>query len=254
MPNIDVFDFHYHYDASDKDWVAKTTGFLDSGEVKGILCCTNLSAGHDEFEARNRDVLDMARKYGKEKFPLLAMTHINQPGWQEHVSQWLARWPEIVGIKLHPPISKFKICPELIDPLFDFALEHNLFIASHTIPLPDMSAAAFAPSLARRREAALVIYHGSTHEESAYLAGSYKNVYVEPTWLGFFPHLFQLMRKLGGYRKMLAGTDGPMWFASFKGSPYEDLVNLTRKHIIDDEASVKGFCCENAQRFLAQFR
>ena len=112
-----------------------------------------------------------------------------------------------------------------------------------------LSAAAFHPSLKRRPETKLVIYHGSTHEESAYQATSFRNVHVEPSWLGFFPHLFQLMRKLGGYRKMLAGTDGPGWFDSFDGSPYEDLVQLARQHLDDDE-TVRDFCARNARRLL----
>jgi len=248
MADIPVFDFHFHCKGSQEgaDRVARV---LDGGEVSGILCCTDLSVGHEEFEDRNGPLLSLSAERGREVLPLLAMVHLNRPGWQEHAAGWFDRWPTLVGVKLHPPTSGYTICPELVNGLFDFVLERDLFVACHTVPLPGLSAAAFHPSLKRRRDVRLVIYHGSTHEESAYLAASFPNVYVEPSWLGFFPDLFELMRKLGGHRKMLAGTDGPGWFDSFPGSPYADLLSLARRHL-PDEPTVAAFCAGNARRFL----
>lgn len=243
MPDIEVFDFHFHGGNAER-----VRQVLD-GEVSGILCCTNLKCPHQEFEERNQALLKLAREKGAAVLPLLAMVHPNQPDWKEHAAGWFDKYPELVGIKLHPPSSGCEIRPELIDPLFDFVLERGLFVASHTVPVPGLSAVSFFPSLKRRREVRLVIYHASTHEETAYLAESFPNVYVEPTWLGFFPNLFQLMSKLGGYRKMLAGTDGPGWFDAFEGSPYQDLVDKARS-MLPDEETLRDFCARNARRFL----
>jgi len=247
MSRIDVFDFHFHFLGQES--LEEIARLLDSGAVSGMLCCTDLGASHEEFEARNEPLLALAAERGKEVLPLLAMVHLNRPDWPRHAARWFDRYDALVGVKLHPPISKYTLTPELVDPLFDFLGERGLFAASHTVPLPGLSAAAFHPSLKRRPKTRLVIYHGSTHEESAYLAASFANVVVEPSWLGFFPGLFQLMAKLGGYGKLLAGTDGPGWFRDFQGSPYEDLVGLARRHL-PDEDTARDFCGRNARRFL----
>jgi len=247
MDRIDIFDSHFHCQKGQS--ANGIAGLLDGGKVCGILCCTDLHAPHDQFEARNQPLLELATQRGKDVLPLLAAVHLNRPNWANHASKWFDRYNVLVGIKLHPPISGYTLTPELLDGLFDFAGERGLLVASHTVPLPELSAGAFHPSLRRRPETRLVIYHGSTHEQSAYLAESFPNVYVEPSWLGFFPNLFQLMRKLGGHRKMLAGTDGPGWFDSFDGCPYEDLVQLARQNLPNEEA-VRDFCARNARRLL----
>jgi len=249
MADIDVFDFHFHFSGGGADGAARVRHTLDSGEVSGILCCTDLHCEPEQFEERNQPLLALAKEKGKQVLPLLAMIHLNRPGWLDHARTWFDRYPELAGVKLHPPISGYRLTPELLDPLFDFVLERGLFIASHTCPTPGLSAIGFEPSLRRRPKTRLVIYHASTHEETAYLAASFANVYVEPSWLGFFPNLFQQVRKLGGHRKMIAGTDGPGWFADFKGSPYQDLVTLSRG-LLPDEPAVKDFCAGNAKRFL----
>ena len=251
MPDIDVFESHFHSEGP--EGAATTRKWLDSGEVTGILCCTSLRSRNEDFEARNADLLKLSQELGRDRLPLLAMIHLNQPGWREQAAGWFDRWPTLVGIKLHPPCSKYRLSPELLDPVFDFALERGLCIASHTTPVPGWSAIDFHESLLRRPETRFVIYHGSTHEQSAYLAEAFANVYVEPSWLGFFPSLFQLTRRLGSWRKILAGTDGPGWFASFQGSPYDDLVALARKHLGDEEA-VRDFCGNNVRTFLGALR
>jgi len=250
MSDVDIFDFHFHYfGKTSVASIERIAAVLDEGQVSGILCCTDLNAPHEEFVERNAPLLELARARGRSVLPLLAMVHLNQPRWQEQAGRWFDGCPELVGVKLHPPVSGYRIEPELVDPLFDFAGERDLLVASHTVPLPGLSAAAFHPSLRRRKQTKLVIYHGSTHEESAYLATSFPNVHVEPSWLGFFPNLFQLMSKLGGYGKLLAGTDGPGWFDGFEGSPYEDLLALARKYLPDEE-TVAGFVGGNARRLL----
>lgn len=247
MPDIDVFDFHFHFwNKGGTRWIRSV---IEDGEVSGLLCCTNLKTPNSLFEVRNHPLLDLAREKGGNVLPLLAMVHLNQPGWQEHARQWFDKYPELVGIKLHPPASGYRLTPEIIDPLFDFAMERELVIASHTVPVPGLSAVSFFPSLKRRRLTRLVLYHASTHEESAYLAASFPNVYVEPSWLGFFPQLFAMMEKLGGYGKLMAGTDGPGWFEDFEGSPYDDLVEKART-LLPDEETVKKFCSLNAKKFL----
>lgn len=244
MPDVEVFDFHFHGEDA-----GRVREVLEGGEVAGIVCCSALSCPHEEFEERNRPLLELAAGAGRGRLFLLAVVHLSRPGWREHAAGWFDRHPALVGVKLHPPNSGFRLVPELLDPLFDFVLERGLFVASHTVPLAGFSAADFFPSLKRRRETRLVIYHGSRHEESAYLAASFPNVYVEPSWLGFFPPLFRMMSRLGGYGRLLAGTDGPGWFDRFPGSPYADLVEKARA-MLPDEETLAGFCCGNARRFL----
>ncbi len=256
MPDIEVFDAHFHYGASfgASDPTKFKRDWLDTHEVSGILCCTDLACGHEEFERVNGPLLEMSTQLGRDVLPLLAMVHLNAPQWQEHAKRWFDRYPTLVGIKIHPPVSKYRLSAELLDPLFDFAMERKLCLASHTTPIPGLSSADFHDSLCRRPETTLILYHASPHEQAAYLAEAFANVYVEPSWLGFFPSLFQLTRKLGGWRKLLGGTDGPGWFGAVQGSPYDDLVAVARKHFDGNAEAVADFCGQNVKRLLATLR
>ena len=119
---------------------------------------------------------------------------------------------------------------------------------SHTCPVPGKSAISFLPALEAHPDVVFIVYHASTHEESAYLSIR-KNVYVEPTWLGFYRETFDMALKLGGRHKLLAGTDGPGWFDGFEGDPYDDLCELSRR-MIDDEEVVADFLYGNAAKLL----
>ncbi|HHN46808.1 MAG TPA: hypothetical protein ENN09_05135, partial [Planctomycetes bacterium] len=156
--------------------------------------------------------------------------------------------PEIVGIKLHPPVGHYTVAIDTLAPVFEAAAEHGLMVASHTCPVPGQSAIAFLPLLERFPEVAFIVYHASTHEEAAYLSLR-KNVYVEPTWLGFFRPVFDMVGKLGGFGKLLAGTDGPRWFAKFNGDPYEDLVVQAGK-MLPGPAEMDAFLYKNAAELL----
>ena len=255
MADIEVFDFHFHgYNfgkdfSADGNWTDKVRKYLENGETRGILCCTDLRTKNEDFETNNQDLFDLAKEKGKSVLPLAAMLHPGEKGWQDIAKNWFDNHEELVAIKMKPGNSRCEITPEIMDPVFDFALERDLFIVCHTEPVEGLSAGGFYKSLRRRPETRLVLYHGSKHEECAFMANCFKNVYVEPCWLGLFPSLFDMMKKLGGYRKLLAGTDGPGWFANFEGSPYQDLVDIARK-LLPDEETVKDFCSRNALKFL----
>ena len=137
---------------------------------------------------------------------------------------------------------------ETVGPVFEVAAEKKLIVASHTCPVPARSAIAFLPVLERFPDVTFIIYHASRHEEAAYLSIR-KNVYVEPSWLGFFRPLFDMAGKLGGHHKLLAGTDGPGWFANFEGDPYDDLAQLARR-MLPGEKEAKMFLHENAAALL----
>lgn len=243
-----VFDSHFHYLEGDGGNVDVIRKLLDDGMVEGILCCSSLRAEPKEALSANRPLIEAAARYGKKKLPLLAAVHPNRNGWKDALSSLLDASNEIVGIKLHPPIGKYDVTPETVGPVFEMAAERKLIVASHTCPVPGRSAVAFLPVLERFAEVTFIIYHASTHEEAAYLSMR-KNVHVEPSWLGFFKPLFDMVGKLGGYRKLLAGTDGPGWFANFDGDPYDDLAQLARG-MLPGEEEVRMFLYENAAALL----
>jgi len=251
MPDIDVFDFHIHGHglSTGEDRTGVLRELLESNEACGMLCLTEIHVPHEEFDQVNANLIKLAKEKGPNVLPLAAMIHPNEPDWKEHATRWFDTYPELKAIKLKPSTTDCPIVPEYIDPIFDFALEREIFIVTHTEPTPNYTAMSFLPSLKRRKEIKLVLYHGSPNEEAAFLAAGFRNVYVEPSWLGFFPHLFSLMEKLGGYKKFLAGTDGTSWFDNFEGSPYRDLVDKARK-MLPDEATLRDFCAGNARRFL----
>ena len=243
-----VFDFHFHYSERDGGNVDVIRKLLDEGSVEGILCCTSLRIEAKDALPANRPLIEAAARYGKMKLPLLAAVNPSRDGWKDALRSLLDASGEIVGIKLHPPIGKYDVTPETVGPVFEMAAERNLIVASHTCPVPGRSAVAFLPVLERFAGVTFIIYPASTHEEAAYLSMR-KNVYAEPSWLGFFKPLFDMVGKLGGYGKLLAGTDGPGWFASFPGDPYEDLAQLARG-MLPGEEEVRMFLYENAAALL----
>ena len=107
MPDVDIFDLHFHYfGKSSVASAERIAAVLDSGEVSGILCCTELKAAHEDFIERNAPLLELAKARGRSVLPLLAMVHLDQPGWQELAAGWFDEYPELVGVKLHPPVSE----------------------------------------------------------------------------------------------------------------------------------------------------
>ena len=243
-----IFDFHFHYHAEDGGNADVIRNLLDEGAVEGILCCTSLKAGPKEAVPANRPLIEAASGYGRKKLPLLAAVHPSHSEWKDGLKALLDASAEVVGIKLHPPIGKYCVTLETAGPVFEIAAERGLFVASHTCPVPGRSAAAFLPVLERFPGVTFIIYHASRHEEAAHLSIR-KNVYVEPSWLGFFRPVFDMVGKLGGWGKLLAGTDGPRWFANFSGDPYDDLAQLARK-MLPREEEVKKFLYENAAELL----
>lgn len=242
------FDFHTHCEPG---WAAEIAAMLNNDDIVGLVCCTALKTGHGEFETANRGLFELSDGENGGKLNILATVHINQPDWREHLTAWLDRHPYLLGVKLHPPISGYKITKELTDPLFELANERGLVIASHTCPEPGLSAIDFAPSLKRFPDTNLIIYHGSRHEDSAYLANQFRNVFVEPSWLGYFPNLFQMMAQLGP-RKLLAGTDGPGWFSRVE-DPYGDLERIVT-NLMPDEKERENLLVNNAVELLERLK
>lgn len=247
-----LFDFHFHGYGGGEDWTPKVRSALDGGELSGILCCTDLNSKHEEFEEKNRPLLELAHEKGAELLSLAAMIHPDRKGlWRMHAEKWFDKYPELVALKLKPELTDCPICPEYIDMIFDFANERDLLVVSHTQPERGYSAISFAPSLKKFRKTKLVLYHASLNEEAAYLSAVFPNVYVEPSWLAFTPSFFIMMEKLGGYGKMLAGTDGPGWFSSFNGSPYKDIVAKAKEFIRPgNDGALEMFCSGNARKLL----
>ncbi len=244
-----IFDFHFHYFSGEGGGnVGVIEKLLDDGALEGILCCTSLGAEPGAALAANGPLFEAAARYGRRKLPLLAAINPGRDGWRESLDTMLGASEEVVGIKLHPPAGKYDVTPETVGPVFEMAAERKLIVASHTCPVPGRSAVAFLPVLERFAGVTFIIYHASRHEEAAYLSIR-KNVHVEPSWLGFFRPVFDMVGKLGGYRKLLAGTDGPGWFANFEGDPYEDLAQLARR-MLPGEKEVRMFLYENAAALL----
>ena len=255
-----IFDAHTHgysigrsytesADYQPISWVDKIRAILDGGEVSGTLCCSDLSTSHAFFERNNKDLLDLATQYGSNRLQIAAMIHPNKPDWKEHAARWFDAYPQLTAIKLKTERTNCPMTPDWIDPIFEFAMERDRVVVAHTQPDPGYSSIAFSPSLKKHPRVKLVLYHASLNEEAAYLAACYPNVYVEPSWLGMNANLFSIMKKLGGYKKLIAGTDGPGWFSSFDGSPYADLINIVRPWLPDEDA-LNAYLYGNAARLF----
>lgn len=251
----EIFDFHFHaYGISRRgeDHSPLIRRLIRSGRVAGILCCSDLYCEHRDFERRNRSLLDLSCELGPAKLPIAATIHPDaKASWRKSAAGWLGRHPNIRALKLKPEMRKTPIEPRYIDSVFEFANEMDLIVVSHTQPEREYSAINFIGSLKKMPSTKLVLYHASLNEEAAYLAAIFPNVHVEPSWLGFTPNLFSMMENLGGYSKMLAGTDGPGWFKSFKGDPYADLVTKAAGLMrTGNKESLELFCAGNARRLL----
>ncbi len=253
--DLKVFDSHFHgYGISGKgeDWTPKIREILEGGEICGMLCCTDLRCRHEDFEETNKTLLELAKEKGRKILPLAAMLHPDKnASWRRHAEKWFDNHAELSAIKMKPEIGGIPVHPDYMDPVFEFANERDIPIVTHTQPERAYSAINYIESLKKFRKTKLVLYHASLNEEAAYLAASFPNVYVEPSWLAFNPNFFHMIGNFGAYSKMLAGTDGPGWFAGFKGSPYEDLVSRAKELIRPgNEQAITDFCRNNALRLL----
>ena len=165
------------------------------------------------------------------------------------VKEFLDAHPEVTGIKVHPCHDRWPVAEEVLGPVLNVALERGLYVITHTQTTPGHSSICFAPLLRKRRELRFILGHSAKMEEAAFMASAFKNCYAEPSWLGFFSLLFEMTERLGGHNKILAGTDGPGWFANFDKDPFEDVVEKARGYL-PSEREVEMFCYGNAAEFF----
>jgi len=245
MASIKYFDSHFHVWPGHEGKLGK---FLESGQIDGMNLILASPFAKDQT-ALNNDAFALKKKYGKQVQLAYWMNPLD-PGHIKTAELFFKDHPETTGIKIHPcHVNPYPITEEILGPVFDFAKERDLYIITHTQPTPGHSAIHFRSIMAKRPEVRFIVGHGSTMEESVFMATSFKNCYVDPSWLGFFSLLFEMAERLGGFNKLLAGTDGPMWFAGCDIEPFEDVIQLSRKYL-PSMKEVKMFCYDNAEIFF----
>ena len=116
-----VFDCHLHYFAKDTGNLKVITDLLDKGFVEGILCCTDLYVKPSDAIAVNKPLFEAASRYSRQKLPLLATVHPSMSGWKDMLSSMLDVSPQIVGIKLHPPVGHYTVNLETVSEVFEIA-------------------------------------------------------------------------------------------------------------------------------------
>ena len=248
MASIKFFDAHFHVGSGRKGepglYAARA---LDSGQIDGVNLIL-ARPGQPGTEAINAEAFALKKKQGKR----VQLAYWMDPKEEDsfgRMKRFLDAHPDVTGIKIHPAAQGLAITEENYGATLDVAMERDLYVITHTEPTPGHSAICFHALLKKRPELRFIVGHGSTMEESVFMAAAFKNCYVEPSWLGFFSPLFEMSERLGGYHKIMAGTDGPGWFGGFEGDPFEDVIQLARGYL-PTMKEVRMFCYDNAAQFF----
>lgn len=175
------------------------------------------------------------------------------------------------GLKLYPPMG-FSPQDDVVTPLYDLCLRHNLPVLFHTGPsVPTLHATCAHPDLldevARSRPDLQIIMGHCGHEwmESALaVAKHHPHVYVDVcSWQGRykrnpvrFYQLFRDMLDIAGARKVLFASDFPAfekvvdyraWADVFR-APDQDLLDRAGVRLTDEERAL--MLAGNARRIL----
>lgn len=249
MASIRFFDAHFH--VSNRGGKGKGRGpvsaALDSGRIDGmnLILARPGSAG---TQRANGEAFALKKKYGT-RVQLAYWTDPREEDYLGAMKRFLDVHPQVTGIKIHPTACAIPISEENFGATLDLALERDLYVITHTQPTPGHSAICFHALLEKRPDLRFIVGHGSTMEEALFMAAAYKHCYVEPSWLGFFSPLFEMAERIGGYHKIMAGTDGPGWFDGFDGDPFEDVIQRARGYL-PTMKEVRMFCYDNAAQFF----
>ncbi len=249
MASIKFFDSHIHiYPGSE----GRCTKLMESGHVDGMNLIL-LSSAYKEAAKLNEEGFTLKKKFGK-MVQLAYWVNINQKGYMKVMEKAFKEHPEITGVKVHPPGDRREINEKNYGRVFDFAKERGLYMISHTHPMPGANAGAFMPVMQKRKDLRFILGHSSPIEESVFMAVSFENVYVEPSWLSHYPLMFDMMGRLFKHKKMLVGTDGPMRFHRWevdgvKSDVIEEEISWARKHL-PTMREVQAYCYDNAMEFF----
>ncbi len=245
MASIKFFDAHYHVWEQTKPEF--TTRLLDSGGIDGLNLIL-ARPGTADPEAANAEAYALKEKHQK-RVQLACWVDPREQDYLAGLTHFLDTHPQVTGIKIHPVAQKLPITEENFGPTMDVALQRDLYVITHTEPRPGFNAMSFFDLMKQRSKLRFIVGHGSPIEEAMYMAMAFENCYVEPSWLGFFSLTFEMAERLGGYHKIMAGTDGPGWFHGFAGDPFEDIVQRARGYL-PTMRQVQMFCHENAANFF----
>ncbi len=245
MASIKFFDAHYH--VWDKTEPQFTTRLLDSSRIDGLNLIL-ARPGTADPEAANAEAYALKKKYQK-RVQLACWVDPREQDYLANLKRFLDTHPQVTGIKIHPVAQKLPITEENFGPTLDIAMERDLYLITHTEPRPGFNAIRFFDLMSKRPKLRFIVGHGSPIEEAMYMATAFENCYVEPSWLGFFSLTFEMAERLGGYHKIMAGTDGPGWFGGIDGDPFEDIVQRARGYLPTMQ-QVRMFCHDNAASFF----
>ena len=245
MASIKFFDAHHHVWEQTKPNV--TTDLLDSGHIDGVNLIL-ARPGIANPEAVNAPAYALKQKYQK-RVQLAYWADPREQDYLANLKRFLDTHPQVTGIKIHPVAQKLPITEDHYGPTMDVAMERDLFVITHTELRPGYNAISFHDLMAKRPKLRFIVGHGSPIEEAMYMATAFENCYVEPSWLGFFSLTFEMAERLGGYHKIMAGTDGPGWFDGFNGDAFEDIIQRSRGYL-PSMPQVQMFCYDNAAQFF----
>ncbi|MFC1582263.1 amidohydrolase family protein [Planctomycetota bacterium] len=249
MASIKFFDSHIHIWPGHE---GKLTGLMDSGHVDGMnLILRPLQ--HPQADESNKEGFDLKAKYGK-MVQLAHWVDLTDGQLIAKTKKHLDDHPEIDGIKIHPAGDHTEITEENIGPMMDLAMERDLYMITHTNPLPGFDSTAFHDLLAKRRDLRFIMGHSSPIEQSIYLAVCFENVYLEPCWLAHFSLFFEMAGRLLHHKKILVGTDGPGRFDTWqidgvRVDVIEEEIQHAVKHI-PGMKEVQMYCYDNAAEFF----
>lgn len=144
-----------------------------------------------------------------------------QPGWQDELRQGHQEYG-LRGIKLLPMYAGFHASDAILDPLWQYATQHQLPVLLHTgttfvaqAPLECTLPRHVDPVATRFPEVRIIMAHlGHPYEgEAIVVARKHRNVYCDISALHYRPfQLYQslmLVQEYGVWDKVLFGTDYP---------------------------------------------
>jgi predicted TIM-barrel fold metal-dependent hydrolase len=196
----------------------------------------------------NPAVMALARK-NSDLIGICVHVHPEKPDFLAPAKKAVAEYPDVVkGVKLLP-VGKYGISRELLAPVWEFALKHNLQIQAHTENLRKLDSSLwldahrYRPLMEAFPLAKVLFLHGSPADETFELVNTFANAYVDTSFTAWGKKFAARALAFANMSKVVMGLDSPLGFPlDNNGTPLP--------HFRDAVKALCGFYGDSAAKVL----